>query len=103
MDVTGSVLVSDVSQSPAVLMLEVTGADACGIKDIDTTLVQVVDNTPPSIDVTLRPHRYWAPITRCSPIVATCSDRQLSPGRELCADIRDQQRTGQWSRRRRHD
>ena len=60
-DVTGSVVVSDVSQSPAVLMLEVTGADACSITDKATTLVQVVDNTPPSIDVTLSPTSLWAP------------------------------------------
>ena len=60
-DVTGSVVVSDVSQSPAVLMLEVTGADACGITDTATQLVQVVDNTPPSIDVTASPNSLWAP------------------------------------------
>ncbi len=79
-DVTGSVLVSDVSQSPAVLMLEVTGADACGIKDIDTTLVQVVDNTPPSIDVTLSPTSLWAPNHTMQPIVATVQVTDNCPG-----------------------
>lgn len=79
-DVTGSVLVSDVSQSPAVLMLEVTGADACGIKDIDTTLVQVVDNTPPSIDMTLSPTSLWAPNHKMQPIVATAQVTDNCPG-----------------------
>jgi hypothetical protein len=79
-DVTGSVLVSDVSQSPAVLMLEVTGADACGIKDVATQLVQVVDNTPPSIDVTVSPTSLWAPNHSMQPIVATVQVTDNCPG-----------------------
>jgi hypothetical protein len=79
-DVMGSVLVSDVSQSPAVLMLEVTGADACGIKDIATKLVQVVDNTPPSIDVTVSPTSLWAPNHKMEPIVATVQVTDNCPG-----------------------
>ena len=65
-DVTGSVLVSNVSQSPAVLLLEVTGADACTLKGSASKLVQVVDNTPPSIDVTCRPRHCGHRITRWS-------------------------------------
>jgi hypothetical protein len=79
-DVTGSVLVSNVSQSPAVLMLEVTGADACGHKDIATKLVQVVDNTPPSIDVTVSPTSLWPPNHKLEPIVTTVQVTDNCPG-----------------------
>ena len=79
-DVTGSVVVSDVSESPAVLMLEVSGADACGIKDTATQLVQVVDNTPPSIDMTLSPTSLWAPNHSMQPIVATVQVTDNCPG-----------------------
>ena len=79
-DVTGSVLVSDVSQSPAVLMLEVTGADACTLKGTATKLVQVVDNTPPSIDVTVSPTSLWAPNHTMQPIVATVQVTDNCPG-----------------------
>lgn len=79
-DVTGSVLVSNVSQSPAVLLLEVTGADACTLKDTASTLVQVVDNTPPSIDVSVSPTSLWAPNHKMEPIVATVQVTDNCPG-----------------------
>ena len=79
-DVTGSVLVSNVSQSPAVLLLEVTGADACTLKGTATKLVQVVDNTPPSIDVTVSPTSLWAPNHSMQPIVATVQVTDNCPG-----------------------
>ena len=79
-DVTGSVLVSNVSQSPAVLLLEVTGADACGLKDTDSKLVQVVDNTPPTIDVSVSPTSLWSPNHSMQPIVATVQVTDNCPG-----------------------
>ena len=79
-DVTGSVLVSDVSQSPAVLLLEVTGADACTLKGSASKLVQVVDNTPPSIDVSVSPTSLWAPNHSMEPIVATVQVTDNCPG-----------------------
>lgn len=79
-DVTGSVLVSNVSQSPAVLLLEVTGADACTLKGSASKLVQVVDNTPPSIDVSLSPTSLWAPNHKMEPIIATVQVTDNCPG-----------------------
>jgi hypothetical protein len=59
--VTGTVLVSDLTSSPAVLDIKVTGADACNASQSDTVQVQVVDDTPPSIQVSAQPNLLWPP------------------------------------------
>lgn len=59
--VTGSVVVSDVVDSPATLTIEVTGADACGAEASNAVEVEVVDTTPPTIAVDLQPESLWPP------------------------------------------
>jgi hypothetical protein len=69
--VSGSVLVSDVTDSPAKLGIKVIGADACGASSNDTSVVDIVDTTPPSIDVTVAPDQLWPPNHKLQPVTAT--------------------------------
>ena len=78
--VTGSILVSDVVNSPAVLTIEVTGADACGVEDADSVQIQVEDNIPPTIDVELSPKVLWPPNHRMKNISVTAVVMDNCPG-----------------------
>ena len=60
-NVTGSVVVSDLTSSPAIVRVEVTGVDGCGLQTVETFDADVVDTTPPSIDVVLDPSSLWPP------------------------------------------
>jgi hypothetical protein len=78
--VSGSVLVSDLTSSPAVLNLTVTGADACGHAGSDTVQVQVVDTTPPEIDVSVSPDLLWPPNHTMRNVTATVTATDNCPG-----------------------
>ena len=60
-DVTGSVLVSGLTGSPAVLSIKVNGQDGRGNIGTDSVQVQVVDNTPPTISESVSPDSLWPP------------------------------------------
>ena len=60
-DVTGSVLVSDLLSSPATLRITVDATDNCSLMDETFRDVSVSDDTPPEIDVTVAPTNLWPP------------------------------------------
>ncbi|WP_242165023.1 reprolysin-like metallopeptidase [Lysobacter sp. M15] len=70
-DVSGSVVVSGLLSSPAQLTVSVTAQDACGASTNDTAVAQVVDDTPPTIAVSLDPDRLWPPNHKMEPVWAT--------------------------------
>lgn len=78
--VSGSALVSDVSDSPALLAIKVTGADACGADASDTVQVQVVDATPPEIAVGMDPALLWPPNHAMIPVHANVTVTDNCPG-----------------------
>lgn len=78
--VSGSVLVSDLTSSPALLTIKVDGADACGAAASDTAQVQIVDATPPAIDVAVDPSVLWAPNHSMSSVHATVTATDNCPG-----------------------
>lgn len=59
--ITGSVLVFDLLSSPAMLAVSVTATDGCGAMSNDFAEAMIVDDTPPTIDVTLDPDSLWPP------------------------------------------
>lgn len=78
--VTGSVLVSNVSSSPAVLSIEVSGKDACNLSSSDLVEVQVVDNTPPTISAQVQPASLWPPNHKLHEIAAMVNVTDNCPG-----------------------
>ena len=68
---TGSVLVSNLSSSPAEVTVRVTAVDACGASTNDVANVDIVDNTAPTIDVSLNPSVLWPANHVMEPIQAT--------------------------------
>jgi hypothetical protein len=70
-DVSGSVVVSGLTSSPAQLTVSVTAQDACGASTNDTAVALVVDDTPPMISVALDPDRLWPPNHKMEPVWAT--------------------------------
>lgn len=78
--VNGSVVVSDLLSSPAQLSVSVNAQDACGASTKDTALAQVVDDTPPTIDVSLDPSRLWPPNHKLVPIWTTVVASDNCPG-----------------------
>ena len=53
LEVTGTVLISDLMSCPAVIRVDIGIADGCDNAANDTTEVEVVDVTPPEITVAL--------------------------------------------------
>lgn len=78
--VTGSVLVSDLTDSPAQLSVQVTAADACGAETQDAADAVIVDETPPEIDVTLEPDELWPPNHTLRTVEATVVATDNCPG-----------------------
>lgn len=78
--ISGSVVVSDLQSSPAQLSITVTATDACGASTSDTAQADVVDDTPPQIDVTLSPSQLWPPNHKLVPIQATVVASDNCPG-----------------------
>jgi hypothetical protein len=78
--VTGSVLVSNVSSSPAVLNIKVSGKDACGDIGSQTSQAQVFDKTPPTIDVSVSPVLLWPANHKMWDIMANVVVEDNCPG-----------------------
>lgn len=78
--VSGSVLVSDLLNSPAQLTVSVTAADGCGAQTNDTAEAVIVDNTPPQISVSLQPNSLWPPNHKMIPIQASVITSDNCPG-----------------------
>lgn len=69
-DVSGSVLVSDLQSSPATLRITVDGLDNCSFMGTSFQNVSVADETPPEIDVTVAPENLWPPNHKMETITA---------------------------------
>ncbi len=78
--VSGSVVVSELTGSPAQLSVRVTAQDACGLSTQDTAVAQIVDDTPPTIDVSLSPDQLWPPNHKMAPIWAAVVAKDNCPG-----------------------
>jgi len=78
--VSGSVLVFNVTSSPAVLGIKVTGVDACGDKGSHTAQVQVTDATPPTITASVSPTMLWPPNHELVDILANATVHDNCPG-----------------------
>ena len=76
----GSVLVSDLTSSPAILGVEVEAADLCGTAADDFAEVEVSDTTPPTISVELDPDLLWPPNHKLVDIEATVVAEDNCPG-----------------------
>jgi hypothetical protein len=69
--VKGTVQVSDVTDSPATVIIKVRGEDACGFWKADTAEAQVFDTTAPTITVALDPAVLWPPNHKLRDVTAT--------------------------------
>ena len=79
-DVTGSVLISDLLSSPAVVRIEIDAEDSCGAISSEFELVEVADTTPPMISVSLDPDTLWPPDHKLVEITATVVATDNCPG-----------------------
>jgi len=70
-EIDGSVLISDLSGSPAQIGVEIDAVDGCGFEGDGFELADVEDTTPPTIDVSLSPDVLWAPNHKMRNITAT--------------------------------
>ena len=70
-DVSGHVLVSDLTASPVILKVEVKGTDNCGTIGIGFSSLEIADTTPPEIDVSVTPDSLWPPNHKMRPIEAS--------------------------------
>lgn len=78
--VEGSVLVFNVSASPAVLAIEIAAEDLCGAHSDDLVEVEVSDDTPPTIAVDLEPNTLWPPNHKMLGIQAATVAADNCPG-----------------------
>ena len=85
-DVSGSVLVSDLTSSPAQLAVSVTATDACGEDTNDYAEAVIVDDTPPEIEVSLEPSILWPPTHKLANIQATVIAADNCPGVSFVLD-----------------
>ena len=79
-DVSGSILVSDLMSSPATMSIGIQGTDNCGDSNLEFQEVNIVDNTPPEIDVSVTPDSLWPPNHKMVPIQATVIATDNCPG-----------------------
>ncbi|MFC3550042.1 reprolysin-like metallopeptidase [Lysobacter cavernae] len=95
-DVSGSVLVSALLNSPAQLTVKVTATDACGLATSASDVALINDETPPQIDVALDPNLLWPPNHKMVPIQATVVASDNCPGVsfELTALVSDEPDNG---------
>ncbi len=70
-EVSGTVLVSNLLSCPAVIEVEVSATDACELTTEESTTAEVVDTTPPEITVSLNREFLWPPNHKLADIVAT--------------------------------
>ena len=78
--VSGSVLVSDLQNSPAQLAVKITAADACGAMSDNHADAEIVDDIPPEIDVTVDSTQLWPPNHKLVPIQANVIATDNCPG-----------------------
>ncbi len=78
-NVSGSVQVSALTSSPATVRVRVTATDGCGVQTIQSAQANVVDNTPPTINVSLSPSTIWPPNHQMTPITATVNVQDNCP------------------------
>ena len=69
-NITGSVVVSALTTSPATVRAEVTAVDGCGLETVEMYDADVVDTTPPTIEVLLDPSSIWSPNHKLHTITA---------------------------------
>jgi len=69
-DVSGSVLVSDLTDSPAQVRVSIDAEDNCGLTDSEDLIANVSDTTPPTIEVVLDPDSLWPPNHKMKGITA---------------------------------
>lgn len=79
-ELTGSVLVSDLLSSPAELVIEVTALDHCGAETQESVLASIVDDTPPEIAVSVKPEVLWPPNHKLRRVEATVVATDNCPG-----------------------
>lgn len=78
--VSGSVLVSDLLNSPAELSVNVTATDACGAATVGSAGAAIVDDTPPELAVALDPPVLWPPNHKLVSVTATVVANDNCPG-----------------------
>ena len=71
LEVSGTVLISDLTSCPAIIRVSAQVTDVCDNPGSDATEVQVIDTTPPQIDVTLNRQFLWPPNHKLVDITAT--------------------------------
>jgi hypothetical protein len=91
-DVTGSVLVSDLTSSPATLRITVGATDGCSLLGAQFVDVSVSDETPPEIDVSIMPTNLWPPDHKLETITAnvTASDNCPNVSVTLASIVSDE-------------
>ena len=72
-DITGTVLVSDLTSCPAVIQVDVKATDVCGNAAANLATAQVFDRIPPTIAVTLNRTSLWPPNHSMADISASVS------------------------------
>ena len=94
--VSGSVLVSDVVSSPAVVFIKVTGVDACGLSTSQQAQAAVSDVTPPTILASLEPNLLWPPNHKLTNIAAhvTVQDNCPNPSFVLTSIVSNEPDNG---------
>jgi hypothetical protein len=70
-EVSGSVLVSNLTGGPATVRIEIDAEDGCGNTGSDSADDTVQDTTPPTISVELNRYALWPPNHKMSEITAT--------------------------------
>jgi len=70
-EVTGSVLVSNLLGPPVTVRIRIDAVDGCGDSDFCSSDAVVADTTPPTIDVALNRYALWPPNHKLSEITAT--------------------------------
>jgi hypothetical protein len=78
--VSGTALVSDLTSSPAIARIAVSGADQCGFEALDVADVAVFDATPAEIAVSLAPDLLWPANHKLREVTATVVATDNCPG-----------------------
>ena len=78
--VTGSILAFDLLSSPAKLSVSVSAEDGCGAATNDSAEAVIVDDIPPTIDVTLDPDSLWPPNHKMVAVAADVTVDDNCPG-----------------------
>jgi hypothetical protein len=77
--VSGTVMVSGLTDSPAIVRVTVTATDGCGQQTVQTADADVIDTTPPTIGVSLSPQFIWSPDHKMRNITATVEVQDNCP------------------------